>query len=143
MSCCAKVLSEQEKWIKNSSMYCDARRERTFRALKKLKSTPITMDISRAKYFTESFKETEGKPLSLRWAYAMKNIAEKIDVYIDDDDLIVGKASGKPGRRGLLFPELEGPALMEIRGSEKRDASPYEVAPEDLEYIENVLSDCR
>ena len=139
MSCCPKILSAQEEWIEHPDSIPVTHRDRTLRALKRLKETPITMDISRAKYFTESFMETEGKPLSLRWAYALKNVAEKLDVIIDEDELIVGKVATKPGRRGLLYPELEGPALVEIRGSKDRVASPYFVAPEDLEYIEKVL----
>ena len=139
MSCCNRVLSAQEEWIENHDKFPEQNRKRTLNALKRLKTTPITMDITRAKYFTESFMQTEGKPLSLRWALALKNIAENLDVVIDEDELIVGKVAPKPGRRGLLYPELEGPALVEIKGSATREASPYQVAEEDLEYIEKVL----
>jgi len=37
------------------------------------------IDIERARYFTESMKQTEGQHLTLRWAKALKNIAEKND----------------------------------------------------------------
>lgn len=35
-----------------------------------------SVDIQRAKYFTESFKTTEGESLSLRWAKALYHIYE-------------------------------------------------------------------
>ena len=139
MECCKRALSEQEEWILNHKEVMIEGRERSLRLLRKLKDCPITMDISRAKYFTESFMQTEGWPLSLRWALALKNIAENIPVFIEEDELIVGHTSAKFGRNGILYPELEGPALLEIRGSENRTASPYLVSEEDLEYIENTL----
>src|SRR5512142_948645 len=52
---------------------------------------PPRVALERAIYFTESFKATEGQPLVLRWAKALKNIAEKISVGIFDDELIVGR----------------------------------------------------
>ena len=45
--------------------------------------------LERAIYFTESFKTTEGQPLVLRWAKALKHIAENIPVTIFPDELIV------------------------------------------------------
>jgi predicted methyltransferase MtxX (methanogen marker protein 4) len=38
---------------------------------------PPRVTLDRALLFTESFKETEGQPLVLRWAKALKNFAEK------------------------------------------------------------------
>ncbi len=139
MKCCARTLSGQEERILNNKEVMIEGRERSLKLLRKLKDCPITMDVARARYFTESFIQTEGWPLSLRWALALKNIAENIPVFIEEDELIVGHVSSKFGRNGVLYPELEGPALLEIRGSEKRIASPYSVSEEDLEYIENTL----
>src|SRR5512141_1964672 len=52
---------------------------------------PPRVALERAVYFTESFKATECQPLVLRWAKALKNVAERISVAICDDELIVGR----------------------------------------------------
>ena len=134
-----RVLSRQEEIILGNKQDNLQGRERTMKLLKELKETPVKMDINRAKYFTESFMQTEGKPLSLRWALALKNIAEKLPVTIHDGELIVGKVSDGFGRNGILYPELEGPALMDVRGCEHRSSTPYQISTENLEYIENIL----
>ena len=76
---------------------------RTFR----FQDSKSAVDIQRARYFTESFRHSEGEALSLRWAKALNHIAENIDVIINDDELLVGRA-GKSGKYGLVYPELDG-----------------------------------
>lgn len=136
MSCC--VLSPQElrleeelKGIEN--LYG---RERAFNILKEVQTyrRPI-IDVERAKYFTQSMIETEGQPLVLRWAKAMKHIAENITVYIDKDQLIVGRA-GCSGRYGILYPELDGDFLdLAIQDLPKRVTSPFNISEEDARIV--------
>jgi pyruvate-formate lyase len=38
--------------------------------------------VERALYFTQSMQQTEGELLTLRWAKALKHIAENMTVYI-------------------------------------------------------------
>lgn len=71
------------------------------------------VDVERAKYFTESMRETEGELLTLRWAKALKNVAEKITVYITPNQLIAGRV-GKFGRYGILYPEIDGDFYREV-----------------------------
>ena len=60
----------------------------------------------------------------LRWAKALKYYAENASIYIDENQLIVGR-SGKPGRYGILYPELDGDTLDEaIKTLPSRDVSP-------------------
>lgn len=70
------------------------------------------VSLERAVYFTESFKTTEGQPLVLRWAKALKHIAENISVTIFDDELIVGRPNTWLGRYTLVYPELDGSILQ-------------------------------
>ncbi len=51
------------------------------------------ISIERAKLYTEKWKETENKDLSLgvRVARSMKNVLENMTIYIDPDDRIAGK----------------------------------------------------
>ena len=51
------------------------------------------ISIERAKYYTEKWSETEKShlPIGVRVALSMKNVYEKIQIYIDPDDCIAGK----------------------------------------------------
>jgi pyruvate-formate lyase len=53
---------------------------------------PAYISVERAKYYTESWKDTEGKgmPLPVRVALAMKNVYENMNIYMDPDDRIAG-----------------------------------------------------
>lgn len=98
------------------------------------------VDVQRAQYFTESFKETEGQPLTLRWAKALYHIAEKIDVYIEPDQLIVGRV-GRLGKYGLIYPELDGCFLESfVHQANDRTESPFEVDEKDVNIIETEIA---
>lgn len=75
-------------------------------------SGPPRVALERAVYFTQSFKTTEGQPLVLRWAEALKHIAENISVTIFDDELIVGRPNTWFGRYTLVYPELDGTIMQ-------------------------------
>ena len=93
------------------------------------------IDIERAKYFTESMRQTEGEHLTLRWAKALKNIAENITVYIDDHQLLVGR-SGHQGRYGILYPELDGDFLdLAVEQLSQRTQSPCDISAEDGQVV--------
>lgn len=132
-----KVLSEQERRIKkeNNGIYKSKGHTRAFEILKSFQNQKPKIDIERAKYFTESFKETEGEPLILRWSKALKKIAENITVYIDEKQLIVGRA-GKQGRYGILYPELDGDFLdLALKELPKRTESPFDISEEDKKIV--------
>ena len=88
------LLSPQEERLEKNSgrVTLSGRPGKIYESFQNSKSV---VDVQRTKYFTESFKETEGQALSLRWAKALYNIAEKIEIVIDENQLIVGRG-GKP-----------------------------------------------
>jgi formate C-acetyltransferase len=100
--------------------------------------------LERAILFTESFKTTEGQPLVLRWAKALRHIAENISVTIFDDELIVGRPNTWLGRYTLVYPELDGSIMkqgaetfMSAELAGKPDA--VHVTAEDKKIIDEVL----
>ena len=136
----AKVLlSPQEERIElnKGSVALLGREKRIYDSFQNSKSV---VDVQRAKYFTESFKETEGQALSLRWAKALYNIAEKIDVVIDDSQLIVGRG-GKTGKYGIIYPELDGCFLRQfVKQASSRVESPFEIDEDDIRVIEEEIA---
>lgn len=112
MSCCPVSFSVQERILHDQlGGILNPAREKHPRLFKMFgrfnKTTPI-IDIERALLFTESMRETEGQNLVLRWAKALMHIAQHITVYIDDDQLIVGRCGTDKGRYGILYPEVDG-----------------------------------
>ncbi len=94
--------------------------------------TPV-IDVQRGRLFTESMRRTEGQPLVLRWAKALKHIAEHITVYVEPMQLVVGRCGTDAGRYGILYPELNGDFMDEsLRSLAHREASPLNVSEEDV-----------
>jgi formate C-acetyltransferase len=90
-----QVLSAQEQAIvEGKKVLRGTVTDRVLRMFEAIRSFgPPRVALERAVYFTESFKATEGQPLVLRWAMALKHIAENMSVAIFDDELIVGRPS--------------------------------------------------
>jgi len=114
--------------------------DRQFSLLKTSQAAKPVIDVERGLYFTCSFQQTEGQPLILRWAKALLYYARNATVYIDDDQLIVGRA-GKPGRYGILYPELDGNVLGEaVRRLPGREYSPFDISPKDAKIIQERIA---
>lgn len=58
----------------------------------------------RARYFTQSMKETEGEYIALRRAKAFANILDKMTIFVGDGELIIGNQASKP-RSAPVYPE--------------------------------------
>ncbi|WP_415719343.1 (2S)-3-sulfopropanediol dehydratase [Maridesulfovibrio sp.] len=109
--------------------------KRVFKILDTIEGLKPAIDVERALYFTKSMEKTEGQPLILRWAKAMKHVAENITVYIDDDNLLCGRA-GYLGRYGILYPELDGDFLdMAVEELPNRSGSPFSITKEDAKIV--------
>lgn len=115
---------------------------RMFETIRQSYQPRVTLE--RAIYFTESFKTTEGQPLVLRWAKALKHIAENIPVTIFPGELIVGRPNTWFGRYTLVYPELDGSIMkqgaesfMAAELAGKPDA--VHVTAEDRKIIDEVL----
>jgi pyruvate formate-lyase/glycerol dehydratase family glycyl radical enzyme len=137
------VLSPQEVRINNEINKENIDRnlqERVNKLLESFKGERPKIDIERGLYFTQSFKESEGEALILRWSKALLHYAKNATVYIDENQLIVGRG-GKEGRYGILYPELDGDVLDEaIKNLPKRKTSPFDISKEDSEIIINEIA---
>ena len=121
----------------NSPLYTP--RERTARILARFAGKNPRMSVERARYFTQYFRSHDHMPMTLRWAGAMSHVMANIDVDIQPDELIVGRA-GPRGRYGIFYPELEGAyfATVEKNRMQSRDL-PHEISEEDRKVIMEEL----
>ena len=137
-----KVLSIQEKRIeeeRKTKKVIYTFPNRATKLLEKVKGTKPQIDVERGLYFTESFQQTEGEPLNLRWAKALYHYAEHAKVYIEEGQLLAGR-SGKLGRYGILYPELDGDILGDaIEKLPKRESSPFNISEEDAKIVKEKI----
>ncbi|MBU6443254.1 MAG: glycyl radical protein [Alphaproteobacteria bacterium] len=101
------------------------------------------VSLERAVLFTESIRTTEGQPMPLRWAKALRHIAENITVSIFEDELIVGRPNDWFGKYGIIYPELDGslmqPAVAAFRAHQGFPDS-VTITEEDERIINEVLA---
>ncbi len=140
---CIPVLSPQEERIEKGlpiglvGEEAQRNRARIHKMLEGFRDKPIRISIERARLLTESFKETEGQPVILRWGKSMAHILRNISIGIDENELIVGSA-GPSGRYAILFPELEEQFFSE----DAKPTAPDEkllLTEEDAEIINEEL----
>jgi len=145
MSCCTASLTPQEIRIQKEQSgelgfeEIQKGRERVYKILNSFRGTTPRISLDRARLMTESFKETEGQHLTLRWAKAVKHIVENIPVYIGEYDIVVGRCDGNPGRHGIVYPELDGSYLEEAIDILVNGNNPYIVSDEDVRVIKEEI----
>ncbi|MDR0851116.1 MAG: pyruvate formate lyase family protein, partial [Clostridiales Family XIII bacterium] len=71
------------------------RGQRIWDDLRPLRET-ASLSLVRAKLVTESYKETEGKPVYLRRAAAYENIISNLPIHIDKEQLLCGDFASEP-----------------------------------------------
>jgi pyruvate formate-lyase/glycerol dehydratase family glycyl radical enzyme len=69
--------------------------DRIGRLREKLISAPYEADLERARYYTRSYKETEGQGACMRAARGLEETLRNMTISIDGDELLVGAKSAK------------------------------------------------
>lgn len=138
------AFSPQERRLKTGELFILSdndtrpRRDRINDMLGRIMAKPPRVAVERARYLTESFRETEGLPLTLRYAMSLKRIAEKIEIFIDPSELIVGRC-GQGESCGLIYPELRGGWLKHIRDLSNRKAGRFYTTEEDIMIVDKEI----
>ena len=92
----------------------------------------------RALLATEAYKENQNQPVVMKRALMLKNILEKMSIYIEEETLIVGNQASS-NRDAPIFPEytLEF-VLNELDLFEKRDGDVFYITEETKEAIRSI-----
>lgn len=141
-ACCC--CSAQEQWIEDAAKGKPspfrASQPRVIDMLESFDCTPPVIDVERARWFTESMKQTEGEHLTLRWGKALLHTARNMPVYIEDTQLIVGRLGRDNCRYGILYPELDGDFYKTVLDDfATRENPPIRVMPEDFGIIADEI----
>ncbi|MBQ1526169.1 MAG: glycyl radical protein [Lachnospiraceae bacterium] len=109
--------------------------ERIIKLYNRLNEQENYVDIQRARYFTESFKETEGEAINVRFARALLHTAKNLELYIEEDQLFAGQIGG-PERYGILYPELDACFFTDLESvlSDRAEAT-FGLKEEDRRYL--------
>lgn len=92
----------------------------------------------RALLATEAYQENQNQPVVMKRALMLKNILEKMSIYIEDETLLVGNQASS-NRDAPIFPEytLEF-VLNELDLFEKRDGDVFYIREETKEAIRSI-----
>lgn len=97
------------------------------------------ISLERARLYTESYMETEGKPSIIRRAKAVAHILDNVEIVINPGELITGGRTVKP-RSGIASPEMSPYWILdELDTIETRPQDPFYFSEQDKEYFKNVL----
>ncbi|QAT49958.1 formate C-acetyltransferase/glycerol dehydratase family glycyl radical enzyme [Caproiciproducens sp. NJN-50] len=103
--------------------------------------TRVDMDVYNAKYLTEGFRETEGQPWSIQKATGFLHQCRKKNIYILDDELLVGGAGFKP-RCGILCADSSCSILdRELDTISTRKFDPFYLSEEGKKIFKEEVSD--
>lgn len=95
--------------------------------------------IERALLITEAYEELADQPPALLRAYALQRILERMTIYINEDELIVGNQSTKP-RCAPVFPEFSCDWILhELDQFDKRIAGEYYITEENKNILREIL----
>ncbi len=90
------------------------------------KDPRVLVDLEKLRYYTESWKKTEGLPVVIRRAKALENIFDNATIFINDDELLVGYPGSTPAsiymspeRPREIAEELD--VLGHVPDAEKRE----------------------
>ena len=93
-------------------------------------NTRVDMDVYNAKYLTEGFKETEGQPWIIQKATGYYHQCQKKNIYIQDNELLVGGPGFKP-RCGILCADSSaGIITAELDTISTREFDPFYLSEE-------------
>ena len=103
--------------------------------------TRVDMDVYNAKYLTEGFKKTEGQPWIIQKATGFLHQCRKKNIYIQDNELLVGGAGFKP-RCGILCADSSCSILdRELDTISTRKFDPFYLSEEGKKVFQGEVSD--
>ena len=114
--------------------------ERTRKLRDDLLGKKPQMCHERAVIYTRVYQETEGEPMIICRAKALRRWLEEMTIYIQDGELIVGNEASTP-RAAPIYPETEACYLLEegLDHFQKRHEDPFVVTERTKRELEKVL----
>ncbi|EHI97324.1 pyruvate formate-lyase [Clostridium sp. DL-VIII] len=95
--------------------------------------------IEQALIITETYKQNEDKPVIIKRALALKNSLSKLEIGVEEEELIVGNRT-KGVRYGVVFPESGSSWIdTEFESLPTRPQDKFNVRAEDIEKFRGII----
>ncbi|TFF85903.1 MAG: hypothetical protein EU551_03095, partial [Promethearchaeota archaeon] len=107
----------------------------------KILSAPYEICIERPKFYTESYKRTEGEHPTIRAAKAFKNLIENMSIYILPEEILVGNRTSKlvapiiPIERG----EINTVMRTDLENLLNRESQPFHIDEDDKKTLKKEI----
>jgi formate C-acetyltransferase len=96
------------------------------------------IDAQRALLATESYKANQNQPAVMKRALMLKNILEKMSIYIEDETILVGNQASS-NKDAPIFPEYTMKFVLdELDLFEKRDGDVFYITEETKEQLRSI-----
>jgi len=104
----------------------------------KVLSSKPTVCTERARFYTEVYQENEDQPVIIKRALALQKTLEKMSIFIDEGELIVGNQSSSH-RAAPIFPEYAVDWLPEeMDDLDKRPGDAFYITEEHKEELKEI-----
>lgn len=126
--------------VTNAKVDLSKNSSRGLRLRDALLSQKPQMCSERALIYTEVYREHESDPIVLRRAKAFRAMLERMSIYIQEGELIVGNQASSP-RSAPVYPETESRYILAdgLDSFQERKYDPFVVKPEVKEALESAL----
>ncbi len=113
--------------------------DRVLRLKEQSRSAEVWIDPERAQIVTKFYAENAGKySIPVLRARSFKNLMEKKELYLGDEELIVGER-GRAPKRIPTFPEIASHSVEDLKALNSQNRIPYHVSPETMEIYEREV----
>jgi formate C-acetyltransferase len=115
--------------------------KRVRRLKDKLLHTKPTVCTERARFYTEVYRREAAKPLLVRRALALQETLQRMSIFIEEGELIVGNQSCRL-RAAPIFPEYAVDwILQELDEFDKRPGDAFYVSPKDKKELREICAE--
>ncbi|WP_051237843.1 glycyl radical protein [Lacticigenium naphthae] len=132
------IATIKDKKLEKNEPYFGNLTERMSEYREKVLTKKPYICAERALLATEAYKEHDHKPIVIKRAHMLKNIVEKMSIYIEDETFIVGNQAAS-NRDAPVFPEYTMEfVLNELDTFEKRDGDVFYITEQTKEDLRSM-----
>src|SRR5665648_1286204 len=125
--------------VQKKDLIIENNKNRIEKLKKQLINKKPSICAERAILLTEFYRKNENMPIIIKRASALRDILNKMSIYISDEELIVGNQASSP-RAAPLFPEFSWKWIYkEINTFASRKSDKFEISSEIEDQLKKIL----
>lgn len=114
--------------------------KRITRLSDKVRTTPPTICIDRARLVTDFYKQPSMEPFILRRAKAFKHVLENKEIFIDDDSIMAGHMASRM-HAVPVFPEMSAWLREDLETLDTRKYDNFQFLPGEKDELRQMVAD--